>query len=183
MLSIFSIRKKIIDALRLYNKATRVKTLQTLEEIEANTESHCLAGAGAVAELNNKLSGFEPVLDSTGRMTGYKTDVGGAGTVFPFTNKVPFSTQYRTTWAATNPGYTSGGRIPVSGYEKLTISNITSSTTFHLDVYKKDGSVKYSRSGTSINGTYDIADCVSIDLYVRSTGSGYGGAQCNYRLD
>ena len=50
-----TIRELIKDALRLYNRATRVKTLQTMEEIEANTENHCLAGAGAVAELNNKL--------------------------------------------------------------------------------------------------------------------------------
>lgn len=52
-----SIKEKIINALRMYNRATRVKTLQTMEEIEANTESNCLAGAGAVAELNNKLAG------------------------------------------------------------------------------------------------------------------------------
>lgn len=52
-----TIRELIKDALRLYNRATRVKTLQTMEEIEANTENHCLAGAGAVAELNNKLAG------------------------------------------------------------------------------------------------------------------------------
>ena len=47
-----SIKEKIINTLRMYNRATRVKTLQTMEEIEANTESNCLAGAGAVAELS-----------------------------------------------------------------------------------------------------------------------------------
>lgn len=39
-----------------------------------------------VVTLNNKLSGFEPICDSTGRITGYKTDIGGADTVFPFSN-------------------------------------------------------------------------------------------------
>ena len=78
-----SIKEKIINALRMYNRATRVKTLQTMEEIEANTESNCLAGAGAVAELNNKLAGQpEWIKDGTGKITGYKT--GGADTVFPF---------------------------------------------------------------------------------------------------
>lgn len=34
--------------------------------------------------LNNKLAGFEPILNSAGKITGYKTDIGGADTVFPF---------------------------------------------------------------------------------------------------
>lgn len=80
-----SIKEKIINTLRMYNRATRVKTLQTMEEIEANTESNCLAGAGAVAELNNKLAGQpEWIKDGTGKITGYKT--GGADTVFPFSS-------------------------------------------------------------------------------------------------
>ena len=32
--------------------------------------------------------GFEPVIDETGKITGYKTSVGGADTVFPFNNGV-----------------------------------------------------------------------------------------------
>lgn len=37
--------------------------------------------------LNDKietLGGFEPVIDETGKITGYKTKIGGADTVFPF---------------------------------------------------------------------------------------------------
>ena len=34
--------------------------------------------------LTNNLKGFEPILDSTGKITGYKTSIGGADTVFPF---------------------------------------------------------------------------------------------------
>ncbi len=33
--------------------------------------------------LNNNLKGFTPILDSTGKITGYKTQA-GADTVFPF---------------------------------------------------------------------------------------------------
>lgn len=41
----------------------------------------------AAVALNNKLCGFQPIVDpSTGKITGYKTDVGGADTVFPFSN-------------------------------------------------------------------------------------------------
>ena len=42
------------------------------------------ASIKVVNELNNKLGGFEPVLDAAGKITGYKTNVGGADTVFPF---------------------------------------------------------------------------------------------------
>ena len=40
------------------------------------------------SELNKNLSalgGFTPIIDETGKITGYKTSVGGADTVFPFT--------------------------------------------------------------------------------------------------
>lgn len=61
-----------------------VDVLETPEEIEANTEEGKSAGALAVKGMFSKLKGFEPVLDSSGKMTGYKTTVGGADTVFPF---------------------------------------------------------------------------------------------------
>lgn len=37
-----------------------------------------------ITGLYSDLGGFEPVIDETGRITGYKTTVGGADTVFPF---------------------------------------------------------------------------------------------------
>ena len=36
--------------------------------------------------LNNNLKGFIPVLDDNGKIIGYKTSVGGADTVFPFSS-------------------------------------------------------------------------------------------------
>ena len=39
-----------------------------------------------------KLGGFEPVIDdSTGKITGYKTTIGGADTVFPFSSSGEFN--------------------------------------------------------------------------------------------
>lgn len=65
-----------------------VDILDSKEEIEANTEAGKVAGAMAVkemiTELNDNLQGFTPILDETGKITGYKTAVGGADTVFPF---------------------------------------------------------------------------------------------------
>ena len=40
---------------------------------------------GEVRQELDKLGGFEPIIDETGKITGYKTKV-GADTVFPFTN-------------------------------------------------------------------------------------------------
>jgi len=40
--------------------------------------------------LNNNLKGFEPILDNTGKITGYKTSVGGADTVFPFIKGIEY---------------------------------------------------------------------------------------------
>ena len=37
--------------------------------------------------LNNSLGGFTPIIDSTGKITGYKTKV-GADTVFPFSGGI-----------------------------------------------------------------------------------------------
>ena len=37
-----------------------------------------------ITGLYSDLGGFEPVIDETGKITGYKTTVGGADTVFPF---------------------------------------------------------------------------------------------------
>lgn len=39
-----------------------------------------------ITTLNNNLKGFTPICDVTGRITGYKTNIGGADTVFPFSN-------------------------------------------------------------------------------------------------
>ncbi len=37
-----------------------------------------------ITGLYSDLGGFEPIIDETGKITGYKTTVGGADTVFPF---------------------------------------------------------------------------------------------------
>lgn len=53
-------------------------------------------------ELNDNLQGFHPVIDpETGQMTGYKTTVGGADTVFPFSsvNKITIKLRIWGTWS------------------------------------------------------------------------------------
>ena len=63
------------------------KVLNSKEEIEANTSENMIAGAEAVKEVYSSLN-EQPTFeyDSTGKITGYKTKIGGADTVFPFKN-------------------------------------------------------------------------------------------------
>ena len=59
-----------------------------LDYIKAATDDNLknkVPEAKAVKELNNSLGGFTPIIDSTGKITGYKTKV-GADTVFPFSS-------------------------------------------------------------------------------------------------
>ena len=44
---------------------------------------------------NSSLKGFEPILDETGKITGYKTEIGGADTVFPFSNSFYNAVNYK----------------------------------------------------------------------------------------
>ena len=63
--------------------------------------------------VNSSLKGFEPILDDTGKITGYKTEIGGADTVFPFSNPFYNAVNYKD-------------------YDKL--SGNTGYTNFYVDV-------------------------------------------------
>lgn len=82
-----SIAEQILDGLdRFYKAFQRKRVLKSLEEVLATTNEEDVASAMTVAALNNKLAGFEPVLNDAGEMIGYKTDR-GADTVYPFSAK------------------------------------------------------------------------------------------------
>ena len=84
-----SIGEKIADGIqKFYTAFIRQRVLTTPEEVQANTNEKNLASAVVVGEIYNNLmsmGGFVPIIDpTTGKITGYKTTVGGADTVFPF---------------------------------------------------------------------------------------------------
>lgn len=61
--------------------------LKTMEEVMANTTEGKAVDSLVIKELNRNfetLGGFTPIMDETGKITGYKTKIGGADTVFPF---------------------------------------------------------------------------------------------------
>ena len=65
------------------NKVCAIKGITS--DINTTTVGYA-ADMTTVAKLNSSLKGFEPILDDTGKITGYKTEIGGADTVFPFSS-------------------------------------------------------------------------------------------------
>ena len=68
------------------NAETKVGAIDGITDSLVSTSSNIAASAKAVSTINNNLGGFTPIIDETGKITGYKTSVGGADTVFPFNN-------------------------------------------------------------------------------------------------
>ena len=60
------------------------ETVNPMEATEPGFAADALAVKNQFDEQNKNLGGFTPIIDDTGKITGYKTSVGGADTVFPF---------------------------------------------------------------------------------------------------
>lgn len=78
------------------------KIIDSLDTIKATTQAGYMAGALALKQQNEKLKDFEPILDSTGKITGYKTAIGGADTVFPFSRNYISIDEYKTSMQPTH---------------------------------------------------------------------------------
>ncbi len=139
------IKGKILSALGTFLAIMQEKTLQTLEEIEANTSEGYWAGADAVDALNNKLvfpSGTEFYLDEHDGERGYNTDPArGADTFRPFKSKPKIvligsgNTTATKTFSATS----------INGYNKLTSDNFFLRPSVH------------GQGGGSSRGSYGIS--------------------------
>ena len=177
-----TIAEQILDGLsRFYAAFQTRRVLKTMEEVNANTDAQNIPSALLLGELNNKLAGFEPVLDNAGRMIGYKTDIGGADTVYPF--RRPYSGSFNLSWSTSSGGYYGNVSFPVAGYSKLVFSNIKigTNTVLHFKAAKENGTLLYDRNNPG--GSYDISDCAYINIYVSTTGGAGGGASGSYRLE
>ena len=119
----------------IQNKAVTGNILNSLAEVSAATQQNTIAGALALKEVNSSLTdlgGFKPVIDeNTGEITGYKTTIGGADTVFPFntTGKgdVYAFSGYRTYCDVTNAKTLKFNKPGTNN--TVTIYGITSKTT------------------------------------------------------
>lgn len=122
-----------------------------------NQEGKGAADANTVYVLNNKieevnssltdLGGFKPVIDeSTGEITGYKTTIGGADTVFPFkSGSNEFELVYSKSESSSKPlSYTytvPKGITHVLIHPTATYSDISITESYYLKI---DGIIGYN---------------------------------------
>lgn len=143
---------------RLDHLLEDIETVTSSSEIDENT---ALVTAAALAEvkqlytsLSSDLGGFRPIVDSTGRITGYKTTV-GADTVFPFSGILAIgSMMYR---------YASGAGSGADGMYYDSITHISDASCF---------SGSYS-SSTSFSLTTLRAGNYRLEITYVSRGSGF----------
>lgn len=94
---ITSNKDNLVNAINEVAQRLEFDVLDTVEEIEANTYPGRAAGALALKATKNIFGGISQffVDPSTGEITGYTTEIGGADTVFPFSNnKVAIGSLY-----------------------------------------------------------------------------------------
>lgn len=162
-----TIAEQILDGLsRFYAAFQTRRVLKTMEEVNANTDAQNIPSALLLGELNNKLAGFEPVLNDAGEMIGYKTDR-GADTVYPFSAK-------RDIVLGVSQG-TLGGNMQQLAYTsvKAPCDGVLSYTfqQSSIQAYAKKNGVAFASLGTysvdtgyGINGTLNVKkdDVISI---------------------
>lgn len=147
---------KIAESIDKFYKAfQKQRVLKTMEEVVANTNETNLVSAPVVAELKNKLSGFEPICDASGKITGYKT-AGGADTVFPFSDikykRGTFTISLTTAYTLVDVGFR-----PKFIYARLT-SYPGNQSYWIYDEQKKSLRIFSLYPGQNIYDRYDFPD-------------------------
>lgn len=149
-----------------------VSGLSTLEQVTAAATAGNVTdpvGAGAVNELNSSLGGFTPVIDETGKITGYKTKA-GADTVFPFSGGFNGADIYMS---GTNSGNLSKTELASKGQyfygfeyddsaKKFTVlydgtySYMLSTTSSYTSLYINDKLIEYATQNRQIYNTIEL---------------------------
>lgn len=153
-----------INTQRRYNKINNADGTVSLEDVTVYSQSGDNFGAADINKTNeevnqlnrnfNTLGGFTPVIDeTTGKITGYTTKIGGADTVFPFSSGIK--------------GY---GNVAVRTFMVLDVTNFTTlkltivlaNNTNGLNVYANDtfdmGQVLGSNGMSPQYGNYTLLD-------------------------
>ena len=78
--------RDLMEGLDVNTLLEKIEEISPTSEIEEGSVEPVTSGAvyTALTRQSETLGGFTPVIDETGKITGYKTTVGGADTVFPF---------------------------------------------------------------------------------------------------
>lgn len=137
----------------IQNKAVTGNILNSLAEVSAATQQNTIAGALALKEVSASLGGFTPVIDDTGKITGYKTKIGGADTVFPF------SSDYRIK-------ITAHGHVWVLEHNTWVSKFTTSQGTLILDIINQKVSVV--SNGFNFEDGYARSNRVKMDVIIDS---------------
>ena len=163
------VKKKILDALDRFLLILREKTLQTLEEIEANTSGGYWAGADAVDALNNKLMFSLPddiklIVEGSGADVKYYAQLGAdaASKKRLGSNKIIIPSM--SCGIGGNATASSGYRLDVSEYKKMSIASYTAAGTWaYVDISglsASGGKIFRDTFGSSFNAkVYDITNC------------------------
>lgn len=165
------------DGENLETKVGAIKGITT--DTNTNVEGYA-ADMTVVSQLNSdidRLGGFTPIIDSTGKITGYKTEV-GADTVFPFNRgnfleDTPLGESYIGSsydLGSIGNGYSLAGKIP--HYDKIRTSdfrvvynNVRSKANCSSNVDGYGDSV--NASGNPVNVSYNSSNGV-ISLSIRT---------------
>lgn len=153
--------------------------LSTLEQVTAAaTAGNVTApvGAGALAEVNSSLTdlgGFKPVIDeSTGEITGYKTTIGGADTVFPFKSDIPSYIDC-TLYTGNNDRSSKTTFNNSSGFIKGI--TILSKSCQRININSESGNA-------TLNQRYDVSTQSSFYIFMYTASYSYGRGNAVYRL-
>ena len=95
---------KSVDAADGKNLETKVGAIKGITTSTSTTTTGYAADATVIKKLNDSLKGFTPIVDSTGKITGYKTKA-GADTVFPFSGAKRFTEAYKYSAHANSLNY------------------------------------------------------------------------------
>ena len=162
------VKKKILDALDRFLLILREKTLQTLEEIEANTSEGYWAGADAVDALNNKLMsglGGNNLIYNESEDAYYIQH--GADAALKKLGKGEIIIPSMSCGIGGNATASSGYRLDVSEYKKMSIGSYTASGTYaYVDINgfgTNNEKIFKDTFGSSFNAkVYDITNCKSV---------------------
>lgn len=126
-------KDNLVNAINELNekKINASAILKTEEQVQANTNPDNVASAVVVGEVINNLKGFTPIVDDTGKITGYKTQA-GADTVFPFNNNKSISVRATggVVWNTSNDTWTCKVTIQLKHEDEILLSLTSNGNTF-----------------------------------------------------
>lgn len=167
-------------------KMDKTAVVDELDAVLAVTEDKVPVGSKAIQELNSNLNeslsalgGFE-IDTATGKITGYKTAIGGADTVFPFSGDAEFAYFVMSLYEKNNSGFIlcKGNYISLKNNASTIITeNYVGNRIKYAPINNQKAAFyavtdgKYARKDQT--HPYEIIDAKAGDLLATALNSGY----------